>query len=134
MDDLVIGDLIIPSGEVEERFETSGGPGGQHANRSNTAVVLRFDVVDSSLPDHVKQRLLSRLGAVVETRASESRSQTRNRELARERMAERISAALVVPKRRRKTRPTRAAREKRIAEKKARSEVKRSRRRPSGDH
>lgn len=132
MDDLVIGSLTIPAGELEERFETSGGPGGQHANRSNTAVVLRFDVAASSVSDEVKTRLISRLGTVVETRASDTRSQTRNRELARERMAEKIASAMVVRKRRRKTRPTTTAREKRLTDKKARSEVKKARRRPSG--
>lgn len=133
MDDLVIGELTIPAGDLEERFDTSGGPGGQHANRSNTAVVLRFDIRESSLPEEVKERLISRLGAMVETRASDSRSQTRNRELARERMTERIETALVVRRRRRRTKPTTASKERRIADKKARSEIKRARRRPSGN-
>jgi ribosome-associated protein len=131
MDDLVIGDLVIPDGDLDERFETSGGPGGQHANRSSTAVVLRFDIMRSSLPDDLKERLVSRLGRVVETRAADSRSQARNRELARERLAERISAALVVRKRRRRTKPTKASREKRLSDKAARSEIKRNRRRPN---
>ena len=130
MEDLVIGELTIPAGELEERFDTSGGPGGQHANRSNTAVVLRFDIAGSSVPEEIKERLIPRLGAVVETRASDYRSQARNRELARERMAERIAAALVMRKRRRRTRPTRSSRERRLADKKARSKIKRARRSP----
>jgi ribosome-associated protein len=130
MDDLVVGSLVIPAAEIEERFETSGGPGGQHANRSATAVRVRFRVRESSLPEPIKDRLASKLGEVVETVASESRSQTRNRETARRRLATRIEAALAEPKPRRRTRPTRAAKERRLAAKRARSQVKRERRRP----
>jgi ribosome-associated protein len=130
VDDLVVDGLVIPADDLDERFETSGGPGGQHANRSSTAVVLRLDLTKSSLPADVRQRLIGRLGAVVETRAADHRSQARNRDLARQRMAERISAALVEEKPRRRTRPTRASRERRRKEKATRSEVKRMRRRP----
>ncbi len=130
MEDLVVGDLIVAGSDLEERFETSGGPGGQHANRSATAVVLRLDLAGSSLPDEVKHHLVSRLGSVVETRASESRSQARNREVARQRMARKVAGALVTRKRRRRTRPTRAAKERRLASKRARSEIKKSRRTP----
>ncbi|HIE22594.1 MAG TPA: aminoacyl-tRNA hydrolase, partial [Acidimicrobiia bacterium] len=69
MDDLVVGSLVIPAAEIEERFETSGGPGGQHANRSATAVRVRLRIKESSLPDRVKERLASRLGEVVEATA-----------------------------------------------------------------
>jgi len=133
MEDLVVGDLIIPADELEERFDTSGGPGGQHANRSNTAVTLRFDIAKSSLPEEVRARLLARLGEMVEVRASESRSQARNRQTARERMEQRIAKALRVPKRRKRTGPTRRSLEDRLAAKRARSQLKRSRR-PPNDH
>jgi ribosome-associated protein len=130
MDDLVVAGLTIPAGELEERFETSGGPGGQHANRSQTAVVLRFEVAGSSLPEEVRERLMRRLGSVVEVQAGESRSQHRNRQVARERLASRLAKALEVPRARRWTAPTRASRERRLAEKTTRSEIKRRRRRP----
>ncbi len=133
MEDLVVGSLTIPSAELEERFETSGGPGGQHANRSETAVRLRFQVDESSLPVEAREKLASRLGNIVEVSAAESRSQHQNREMARRRLAQRIEEALVDPEQRRKTRPTRASADRRLIEKKARSEVKKQRRRPGID-
>lgn len=133
MEDLVVGSLTIPSAELEERFETSGGPGGQHANRSETAVRLRFQVDESSLPVEAREKLASRLGNIVEVSAAESRSQHQNREMARRRLAERIEEALVDPEQRKKTRPTRASADRRLIEKKARSEVKKQRRRPGID-
>ena len=133
MEDLVVGSLTIPSAELEERFETSGGPGGQHANRSETAVRLRFQVNESSLPVEAREKLASRLGNIVEVSAGESRSQHQNREMARRRLAERIEEALVDPEQRKKTRPTRASADRRLIEKKARSEVKKQRRRPGID-
>ena len=133
MDGLEVAGYRVPEDELEERFETWGGPGGQHANRAATAVVLRFDVAASSLPDEVKERIVARLGPIVEVRAAEHRSQSRNRELARERLQERLAAAMKVRKRRRRTRPTSASRERRRQEKQARSETKRLRRRPAGE-
>lgn len=133
MDDLVVGSLIIPASELEERFATSGGPGGQHANRNETTVRLRFRVSESSLPIEVRERLVRRLGAIVEVTAAESRSQHQNRDMARQRLAERIAEALADPKPRKKTRPTRASKNRRLTEKKARSDVKKRRRRPSAD-
>ncbi len=133
MEDLVVGSLTIPASELEERFETSGGPGGQHANRSETTVRLRFRVSESSLPIEVREKLVSRLGDVVEVSAAESRSQHQNREMARRRLAARIEEALADPRPRKKTRPTRAAANRRLTEKKARSDVKKQRRRPSID-
>jgi ribosome-associated protein len=122
--------LTILADELEERFDTSGGPGGQHANRTETVVTLRFDISASSLPEDVRQRLTHKLGDVIEVRAGDTRSQSRNREIARLRLAERLERALVTPKPRRRTRPTRAARERRLAEKAVRSEKKRHRRKP----
>ena len=133
MDDLVVGDLVIPAVELEERFDTPGGPGGQHANRSETAVRLRFDVVESSLSDETKTRLLARIGPIIEVTAGETRSQLRNREIARQRLAERIEAALVDPKSRKATKPTKASRQRRLFDKKSRSDVKKRRRRPTLD-
>lgn len=133
MDDLVVGHLVIPAAELDEVFTTSGGPGGQHANRNETAVRLRLDVMASSLPHHVKRRLIDRLGDTVEVVASDERSQSRNRETARRRMVEKLETALQEPKPRRRTKPTRAARERRLTEKKKRSDIKRQRRRPMSD-
>jgi ribosome-associated protein len=130
MDDLDVGGYTIPGAELTETFLTSGGPGGQHANRNETAVRLRFDVTASSLPDDVKARLTERIGEIVEAVSSESRSQFRNRALARQRLRAKIEEALIERTSRRRTRPTRASRKRRLAEKRARSEVKRLRRRP----
>jgi len=123
----------IPGDELEEIFETSGGPGGQHANRSATAVRLRFDVAGSSLPDEARSRLTQRLGDIIEVNAADSRSQFRNRAIARKRLVERIEKALVDPPKRRRTRPTRASKQRRLEEKRARSETKRLRQPPDLD-
>lgn len=133
MDDLDIGQFTIPAAELEELFETSGGPGGQHANRSATAVRLRFDVPASSLPTDVRTRLVSRLGETVEVTSSESRSQFRNRVLARRQMREMLEEALKETPRRRRTEPTRASRRRRLADKRARGERKRLRQPPRLD-
>jgi len=131
---LVVGRWTIPDTEIEETFHTSGGPGGQHANRSETAVRLRFDVsASTTLPEEVKQQIIARAGEVIEVNAAEERSQLRNRETARRRLVERIESALTRPKRRRRTKPTRAARERRLASKRARAEKKGRRRRPRLD-
>ena len=130
MEDLVAGHLIIPGADLEERFETSGGPGGQHANRSETGVRLRLDVTGSSLPDPVKKTLLGQFGKIVEATASEERSQARNRETARRRLAEKIESALHEDRPRKKTKPTLASRERRLSQKRARSDIKRQRRPP----
>ncbi|MDX1468886.1 MAG: alternative ribosome rescue aminoacyl-tRNA hydrolase ArfB [Acidimicrobiia bacterium] len=130
MDDVVVGNLKIPGGEIEEVFKTTGGPGGQHANRTRSQVRLRLRIDGSSLPSEVKARLVERFGEVVESQSSESRSQFRNRAIARRRLAEKISAALVDPTPRKPTKPTRAARRRRLRDKKARSELKRQRRSP----
>jgi len=123
--------LVIPAAELTERFMPSGGPGGQHANRASTRVELRFDVASSAvLSDHQRRRLLDRLGSVVRVVVDEERSQSRNRDIARERLAGRIRNALVVEVSRRATKPTTGSKRRRLDAKKRRSELKRQRRRP----
>jgi ribosome-associated protein len=130
MDDLQVGGYLIPEAELDESFETYGGPGGQHANRNQTAVRLRFEIADSSLPADVRSKLMARIGQYAEVTASDSRSQFRNRAIARERLKEKLEKALVDPPRRRETKPSKASKERRLDEKKARSDTKRLRQAP----
>ena len=126
--------LHIPLDELEWRFSASGGPGGQHANRSNTRVELRFHVATSpSLGPRQRARLLERLGPTVRIVVDAERSQSRNRALALSRLAERLSGALRVETPRTATRPTAGSRERRLAGKRRRSEQKRQRQRPPAD-
>lgn len=125
---------VIDADDLEWRFSASGGPGGQHANTANTRVELRLDVARArSLGPRQRARLLERLGPLVRVVASDERSQARNRELALERMADRLAGALATPRVRRPTRPTRGSKERRLAEKRHRSEKKRGRGRPAED-
>jgi ribosome-associated protein len=122
---------VIPLDEVEWRFTPSGGPGGQHANKANTRVEVRFDVAGSpSLTENQRTRLLERLGDTVRVVADDERSQTRNRALALERLQARLASALHVERPRRKTKPSRGAKERRLQDKRQQSERKASRRRP----
>lgn len=122
--------VAIPLEEIELRFSRSSGPGGQHANRSETRVEALFDVEASqALTPAQKRRVLSRTGPVITAVAQDERSQWRNRELAVERVADRLREALRVERRRVPTRPSAAARERRLEDKRRRSEVKRLRRR-----
>jgi ribosome-associated protein len=130
---VAFGEWGIPETELEERFDTSGGPGGQHANKNETAVTLRLDLRSTSLPDHVADRLIGKLGnPIVEVTAADSRSQWRNRALARRRLAEVLEEANKPTARRRRTKPTRASKQRRLEEKRHRSEIKRNRRSPEG--
>lgn len=129
--------VVIPEAELSESFTRSGGPGGQHVNTSATKVELRFDVGDSSaLSDEQKQRVRERLGSrltqegVLVLSASEHRSQARNREAVRARLARMLNEALTPPRRRRPTRKPRRAEQRRLEEKKRRGERKRLRQRP----
>jgi ribosome-associated protein len=125
----VTSSLRIPVSELQFRFTPSGGPGGQHANKVATRVELRFDVVGSpSLGPHQRARLIERLGPEVRVVADDERSQLRNRQLAVERLRDRLAAALAVEKSRRPTRPSRGAKERRLADKRRLSERKRARR------
>jgi len=125
----VTSSLRIPVSELQFKFSASGGPGGQNANKVATRVELRFDVAGSpSLGPYQRSRLLDRLGPEVRVVADDERSQLRNRQLATERLRERLAAALRVEKTRRPTRPSKGAKERRLAEKRRLSERKRSRR------
>lgn len=130
--------LTIPDSELDERFVRASGPGGQNVNKVSTAVELRFDIPASSLPEDVKARLLALAGKRVNTEgvllidSREHRTQAQNREAARARLASLVHAAAIKPKRRRKTKPTKAAKEKRIQSKKQRSTVKATRGRVRG--
>ena len=124
----------IPLDEIAFRFETSGGAGGQHANRSHTRVELTFDAEASpSLSAAQRERILSNLGRVVSAGAADSRSQTRNRELALERLGKKLAAALHVDPPRRPTRPTKASTQRRLDAKRKTGERKLLRRRPTTD-
>jgi ribosome-associated protein len=126
--------LAIGTDELEWRFTASGGPGGQHANTSNTKVEVRFDIASSpSLGPRQRARLLERFGPVLRVTASERRSQHQNRELAVERLKARLAAALHVDPKRFSTKPSRAAKKRRVDEKRHHGEIKRNRRRPSGE-
>ncbi len=126
--------LDLPLSEISWRATTSGGPGGQHANRTLSRVEVQFDVVASStLGPRQRARLFERLGAVVRASASESRSQARNRELALARLATKLDAGLRVQPVRTPTRPTKRSQARRVEGKRRRSETKRRRRPPGED-
>lgn len=124
--------LAIPLAEIEWRAGPSGGPGGQHANRTASRVEVWFDVRRSQvLGPRQRARLLQQLGPVVRASAGDDRSQARNRQLAQARLAARIAGALAVATPRRPTRPTAGSKERRLRDKRRRSEVKRGRRGPA---
>ena len=126
--------VTIPLEEIELRASRSSGPGGQHANVTASRIEAVFDVEASqSLSDEQRERLRDRLGDRVTAVAQDARSQARNRELALERLREKLAAGLERPKRRRPTRPSRAARERRLEDKRRRSQRKAQRRPPSDD-
>ncbi len=128
--------ITIPDEELEWRFDTTGGPGGQHANRAHTKVELRFDLAASaSVPDDLKERMLDNLGpkarnGVVAVTIEETRSQWRNRQIALRTLAELLREAMRPRKPRRPTKPSQAARARRRRAKEARSQVKKLRRPP----
>lgn len=127
--------LEIPLEELTWRFSRSGGPGGQHANTADTKVEVRFDIAGSpTLRDHHRTRLLERLGPELRVVAGERRSQARNREVALERLAERLAAALVVEAPRRPTRPTKASVRRRLDAKRRQSDRKSGRRIDPGSY
>lgn len=132
--------IEIPESELTERFLRADGPGGQHVNRTESAVELRFDVASSpSLPDAVRARLLARSDrrltgdGVLVIQARRFRDQARNRDDARERLIELIRDATHAPKQRIATRPTRASKERRLTGKQKRGTIKRNRARGWSD-
>jgi ribosome-associated protein len=137
---LVSPTLTIPASELSFRATRAGGPGGQHVNTSSTRIELLWDVTHSRvISDDIRARLLEKLASrldaagMVRVVASDRRSQTQNRDAAAERLAKIVRQALVVPRKRRPTRPTAGSREQRLAEKKRRGERKRDRRRDFED-
>jgi ribosome-associated protein len=121
--------VVLPLGEVELRFSRSSGPGGQHAQKSETRVEAVFDVeASAALSETQKRRVVARVGPVIRAVAQDERSQSRNRELALERVVEQLRQALRVERRRVPTKPTAASRERRLEQKRRRSQVKRLRR------
>ena len=131
----VSSSLAIPMNEISWRATTSGGPGGQHANRTASRVEVSFDIAGSpSLGPRQRARLLERLGPTVTASSGDERSQFRNRRLALDRLAARLANALRVEPPRRPTAPTRGSQERRLEGKRRRSSVKRQRRRrPDSD-
>jgi ribosome-associated protein len=132
-DPLYVSDQIeIPGAELIVRTSRSTGAGGQHANVTDSRVEVSFDIASSpSLPEWARSRLLERLGPRVSAVAQDERSQLRNRDIARARLAERLSSALERPRVRRPTRPGPAARERRLDSKRRQSQRKRARRPPT---
>jgi len=127
-DVLRVGRLQVPLSELTWRFDTPGGPGGQHANRAATRAEVRFDIVGSpSLSDAQRNRLRSKVGAVAVATSADSRSQSRNKDLALERLRTILGEALREERPRRKTKPSRRAKARRLDSKRKRSEVKKTR-------
>lgn len=123
--------VVLPLAEVELQFSRSSGPGGQHAQTSETRVVAVFDIAASAaLTDAQKRRVVARAGPVLRAVAQDERSRARNRELAIERLVATLREALRVERKRVPTRPSKAVRERRVEEKKRRSQTKRLRRPP----
>lgn len=128
------GGWSVPESEIEFRFTASGGPGGQHANRSNTKVIAVWRPEESaSIPEALRSRVLDRLGDMVRVAVDDERSQLRNREIAVERLRGRVANALVVERARRPTRATRASKRRRMDAKRQRGEIKRGRQKPRLD-
>jgi len=126
--------VLLPVSEIELRVSRSSGPGGQHAQKSSTRVEAVLDVEASTvLSDVQKRRVTGKAGAVLRAVAQDERSQARNRELAVERLVEKLRQALAVPRRRVATKPTRSARERRLESKRRRARTKQLRRPPGSE-
>ena len=126
--------LALPLAEIELRASRSSGPGGQHANVTASRVEAVFDVeASTTLDERQRARLRERLGSVVTAVAQDARGQSRNRELALQRLAAKLAAGLRVPRKRRPTRPTKASRRRRLEQKRQAGERKRGRKPPSFD-
>jgi ribosome-associated protein len=126
--------LVIPADEINLRVTTSGGPGGQHANRSLTRVVASFHVGRSAVLNEIDRDLLeARVGSIVRASSSRFRSQGQNKSAALAHLAEKIAEALTLQPPRRASKPTHASKIRRVQDKKVRSRLKEQRRRPSDD-
>ena len=140
-DDIAVSPtLTIPRAELSFRASRAGGPGGQHVNTSSTRIELLWDLTHSTaVSDDVRARLLAKLASRLDADgnvrvvASDRRSQLQNREAAEQRLAQIVRQALIVPKKRRPTRPTASSREQRLADKRRRGDRKRDRRRKDND-
>lgn len=130
----IVPGVAIPLAEVVVRASRSSGPGGQHANVTASRIEVSFDVAGSEAlrPDQ-RARVAARLGPVVRAVAQDARSQQRNRELALQRLRDRLAGALHVPRTRRPTRPTKGSKVRRVDAKKRAGAIKRDRRPPSGE-
>jgi ribosome-associated protein len=121
--------VVVPTSEIEYRTSRSSGPGGQHAQKSETRVEALFDVeASAALSDAQKRRVAAKAGPVLRAVAQDERSQLRNRELATERLVEQLREALRVPRARKATKPTRASVERRLDDKRRRGAIKKLRR------
>lgn len=134
-DDLAVTRSVrVPRRELDLSFSTSGGAGGQHANRNATRVELRFDVTASeALSSAQRERVLAKVGPQIRVVADDERSQVRNRDIAEQRFVERLREALHVERKRKPTKPTKGSKRRRVDAKKRRGQTKRQRRSPGRD-
>jgi ribosome-associated protein len=134
-DDLIVTRSVrIPRNQLQVSFSASGGPGGQHANKSATRVELRFDIANSqAFSEAQRVRVIERLGDEVRVVVDDERSQLRNRALAEERLVARLQSALHVERQRRATRPTKGSKDRRLKAKQHRGQIKQQRKRPNRD-
>ena len=134
-DDLIVTRSVrIPRNQLQVSFSASGGPGGQHANKSATRVELRFDIANSQVFSEAQRvRVIERLGDEVRVVVDDERSQLRNRALAEERLVARLQSALHVERQRRATRPTKGSKDRRLKAKQHRGQIKQQRKRPNRD-
>ena len=124
--------LEIPDAELDWKYTTSGGPGGQHANKSSTRVQLSWNIADSGvLDDGLRATLTSKLGDVVRADVDDHRSQLRNRDLAAERLGDKVRGALVRKPKRKKTKPSKGAQRRRLEGKRRKSQTKKMRQKPT---
>jgi ribosome-associated protein len=130
--DLRVGQFVIPDAELTWSFSPSGGPGGQHANRSSTRAELRFDLdASEAFPQELKARMIERLGTgTISVVVDDTRSQWRNRSIARRRLSEKLLSAMRTERPRRPTKPTGASKRRRLESKRRRGETKRLRGKP----
>ena len=135
-EDLRLGrGVVIPTTELEWRFSASGGPGGQHANTSNTRAEVVFDIAASAaLSETMRERMVAKLGPVASAVSSEQRSQYQNRRAALQRLEAMLKASLVVQRRRVGTKPTYGSKQRRLETKRQQSERKTGRQRPATDY